>query len=516
MVNSTRIYNWYAAMVAAGCMVLYGYDAAVFNAVQTNTYWLKWFNTPAGELLGLVNTTYSIGAICAGWFLGGPVADRFGRRAGMGLGCFITIIATFVQCFSPHHGIGVFIFGRVLIGIGQGMALTAGPVYIGEITPPEIRGKVMSFWQLFYSVGAFIAYWVNYACSLHKTTLENWSWKMVVIFQMLVPIIIICQLPFMPETPRWYIQHGDRIEDARRTLQRVRETEQEVEDEILVIREAIMFEKEVISGSYTALWKDASVRKRLLLAFVINIGQQLSGQGTLNSYSSTVYKKVFTSTDTINLINAINATCGIVFTLNATWTVDRFGRKFLFVVGAAGMAICMLIVPLIGQYTPNVKGTGTSATKSHPVGIAITAMLFLFIFFYKPSWGATTWIWTSEIFSMNVRSQAVGMCSQMQNVAQCIFNQFFPTFYANKGLDSFYFFMTTNLCLIIFVIFLIPETKGQALEEIDVLFGGVNHTEKGGDLLHVEDAHHAHVGVDNLTGDAITPVQVSVQQEIKM
>ncbi len=352
----------------------------------------------------------------------------------MGLGCIITIIATFVQCFSPHHGIGVFIFGRVLIGIGQGMALTAGPVYIGEITPPEIRGKVMSFWQLFYSVGSFIAYWVNYACSLHKATLENWSWKMVVIFQMLVPIIIICQLPFMPETPRWYIQHGDRIEDARRSLQRVRETEQEVEDEILAIREAIVFEKEVISGSYSALWKDASVRKRLLLAFVVNIGQQLSGQGTLNSYSSTVYKKVFTSTDTINLINAINATCGIVFTLNATWTVDRFGRKFLFVVGAAGMAVCMLIVPLIGQYTPNVKGAGTSATKSHPVGIAITAMLFLFIFFYKPSWGATTWIWTSEIFSMNVRSQAVGMCSQMQNVAQCIFNQFFPTFYANKGL----------------------------------------------------------------------------------
>ena len=209
----------------------------------------------------------------------------------------------------------------------------------------------------------------------------------------------------------------------------VRDTEQEIEDELLAIREAIVFEKEVISGSYLALWKDASVRKRLLLAFVINIGQQLSGQGTLNQYSSTIYKKVFKSTDTINLINALNATCGIIFTLNATWTVDRFGRKFLFIGGAIGMAMCMLIVPLIGMETPNV-GDG----KSRPVGIAITAMLFLFIFFYKPSWGATTWIWTSEIFSMNVRTQAVGMCSQMQNVAQCIFNQFFPTFYANCGL----------------------------------------------------------------------------------
>lgn len=283
------------------------------------------------------------------------------------------------------------------------------------------------------------------------------------IFQMLVPVLILCQLPFLPETPRWYIQHGDRIEDARRSLQRVRETDQEVEDEILAIREAITFEKEVISGSYLALFKDPSVRKRLLLAFVLNVGQQLSGQGTLNSYSSTIYKKVWTSTETINLINALNATCGILFTLNATWTVDRFGRKFLFIGGAIGMACCMLIVPIIGMETPNTAGGG----KDRAVGIAIVAMLFLFIFFYKPSWGATTWIWTSEVFSMNVRSQAVGMCSQMQNVAQCIFNQFFPTFYANCGLKSFFFFMTTNILLAIFVWFMIPETKSVPLEEVD-------------------------------------------------
>ncbi len=94
------------------------------------------------------------------------------------------------------------------------------------------------------------------------------------------------------------------------------------------------------------------------------------------------------------------------------------------------MACCMLTVAVVGLKTPNTPSGG----KSQPVGIAIVFLLFLFIFFYKPSWGATTWIWTSEIFSMNVRTQAVGMCSQMQNVAQAIFNQFFPTFYENCGL----------------------------------------------------------------------------------
>lgn len=141
----------------------------------------------------------------------------------------------------------------------------------------------MAFWQTFYSVGSFIAYWINYATSLRVATLGEWAWKMVVIFQILVPVIILCLIPWIPETPRWYIQHGNRLEDARASLRRVRATEQEVEDEILIIREALEYEKEAISSTYSALWKDPSVRKRLLLAFIINAGQQVTGEGTLNS-----------------------------------------------------------------------------------------------------------------------------------------------------------------------------------------------------------------------------------------
>ena len=125
-----------------------------------------------------------------------------------------------------------------------------------------------------------------------------------------------------------YIQKG-KVDSARSSLARVRSTDQAVEDELLMIREALEFEKEAISSSYSALWKDPSVRKRLLLAFVLNAGQQITGQGSLNSYSTIIYKKVFKSKSTVALINALNATFGILFTANATWTVDRFGRKAL-------------------------------------------------------------------------------------------------------------------------------------------------------------------------------------------
>ncbi|KAK3943302.1 sugar transporter [Diplogelasinospora grovesii] len=494
MVTSKRIYNWYISMVAAMCMVLYGYDASVFNSVQGSQNWLNWFGLNAKTdtyLLGLINTAYTVGAIVAGFFLGGPTADYLGRRWGMGIGCLVTVVATFIQTFAPYNQLGAFIAGRVLVGIGQGMALTAGPVYIGEMAPAEIRGYIMAFWQLFYSVGSFIAYWIAYACSLHRESLGEWDWKMVVIFQMLVPILIMILLPFQPESPRWHIQKNGNIEAARAALRQIRDTEQEVEDEIMVIREAIEYEKEAISHNYSALFKDPSVRKRLYIAFILNIGQQLTGQGTLNSYSTAIYKKVWTSTTTINLINALNATFGIVFTLNAVWTADRFGRRWLFLVGAVGMALCMLAVSVVGLATPDLPGGG----KSQPTGIAIVFLLFLFIFFYKPSWGATTWIWTAEVFSMNVRAQAVGMCSQMQNVANTIFQQFFPTFLANVGLKCLFFFMAMNFVLAIFVWFFVPETKQIPLEEIDVLFGGANHVDKGAQMLGVpaEASHATHM-----------------------
>jgi hypothetical protein len=133
-------------------------------------------------------------------------------------------------------------------------------------------------------------------------------------------------------------------------------------------------------------------------------------------------------------------------------------------------------------------------TKEQPTGIALTFLLFLFIFFYKPTWGATTWIWTSEVFSMNVRAQAVGMCSQWQNVSNLVFNQFFPIFLAKCSFYTFYFFGGINCLLALFVLFIVPETRGIVLEEMDVLFGGVNHVEKGGAQMGIEDTHHIHAG----------------------
>ncbi|KAL4791725.1 general substrate transporter [Aspergillus venezuelensis] len=487
LLGSKRAYNWYISLVAASCMVLYGYDASVYNSVQGSDNWVAYFDDPDANMIGAVNTAYTVGAIFGGFFLGGPCADYLGRKFGMAIGCVLVIASTFMQTWSPRHNLGCFIAGRVIIGIGQGIALTSGPIYIGELAPPEIRGKIMTFWQMFYSVGSFICFWVNYGCTNHKESLGEWDWKMVVIFQLLVPVLILILLPTVPGSPRWYIQRGNNIDKARAALMRVRETSEEVEEELLRIREALEYEKEAISSNYSALWKDKSLRKRMVLALIINAGQQITGQGSLNSYSTKIYQKVFPSDSQIALINALNATFGILFTLNAVWIIDRFGRKFLLIVGGIGMGICMIIVSAVETETPS-----PNETKSTPVGISIVFLLFLFIFFYKPSWGATVWIWTSEIFSMNVRAQAVGMASQTQNVANAIFQQFFPIFLDNCGFYAFYMFAGINFLLAIFVWFFIPETKQVPLEEIDALFGGANHVTSGEEILTHEKQQVTH------------------------
>lgn len=472
-------------------MVLYGYDASVFNALQNSKNWVKYYDNPQPNIIGAINTSYTVGAVVAGFFMGGPLADYAGRRVGMAAGAILVIIATFMQTFAPRGEIGVFIAGRVLIGMGQGLALTAGSIYIGELSPPEIRGKIMSFWQMFYSVGSFIAYWVSFATSKHPKGLGDWDWKMVVIFQLLVPVLILSQVFFIPESPRWYVQKGRKYEEARASLRRVRATEEAVEEELVTIREAIEFEAEAISSGYSALWKDKSVRKRMVIAMIVNGGQQITGQGTLNTYSSIIYKKVFKSADTIALINALNATFSILFTLNATWTVDRFGRKFLFIVGGIGMGLCMLIAATVETQTPTINGA-----KSQPVGISIVFLMFLFALFYKPSWGATVWIFTAEIFSMNIRAQAVGMCSQTQNVVNSIVQQFFPIFLKNEGFYAFYMFAGINFLLAVFVWFFVPETKKVSLEEMDAVFGGANHVVEGAAIEHKDPTRQQSITYD--------------------
>lgn len=152
---------------------------------------------------------------------------------------------------------------------------------------------------------------------------------------------LICYEGTYSDALNRYIKHN-QVDNARRALVLTRPSKEEAEEELQSIIQAVEFERNSkdTSSGYSALWRDKSVRKRLLLALGMNAGQQLTGQGSLSTYSTKIYKKIFTSSSTIALINALNATFSILFCLNVTWIVERWGRKVLFIVGGT----CLLFL----------------------------------------------------------------------------------------------------------------------------------------------------------------------------
>ncbi|KAI9361257.1 general substrate transporter [Zopfochytrium polystomum] len=468
------IYAYFVCISTSLCMFMYGYDASTFNATNSSPSWNAAFGntldskgkpTVSSDTVGLVGVGYSCGAVFTGFFVAPILSDKFGRRLPMFIGALLIIGFTFVQTFSPNFTIHVL--GRAGVGLGQGLMLPSGPVYMGEMAPVEIRGTMMSLWQLMYSVGAFFSYLVALFMGWHAE-LGDWQWRMVLILQVISPLIFLFTVWLGPESPRWLIYNG-RNAEARAVLTKLR-ADEDVDREIEEISEYINAERANNPGAwavYQMLFTKANMLKRLAMAIFINFSQQTTGQSSLNSYSSKIYNKIFNNQNTTNIINVVNSICGILFTLNSTIFVDRMGRVTILVIGALGMGISMLVVSIVGIITESngtLYQTGT--------GIGLVSMFFVFIFFYKPSWGATVWIYTGEIFPMTVRAQAVGIASQTQNVASVALSYLFPVMLSSWGWKTFFFFMGYNFFIAAICYFFYPETKGVTLEDMDALFDG--------------------------------------------
>lgn len=151
----------------------------------------------------------------------------------------------------------------------------------------------------------------------------------------------------------------------------------------------------------------------------------------MNNYSTKVYQKVFSSDSTILLINALNYTFGILFTLTCTFLSDRMGRTTMLIIAGIGQALMLLIAATVYITTPTYGDS-----KSLGVGIALVLVMFLFTFFYKPGWGATVWIYTSEIFPTSVRATAVSVCTNTQNIGNLVMAQVFPSMFVGRWLFS--------------------------------------------------------------------------------
>lgn len=439
--GGNRRFVYVVASVAALGGLLFGYDTGIISGALL--FIGKDFELNA-FLEGFIVSSLLLGAV-VGAGVSGSLADRLGRRTIILVAAGIFALGAIGAGLSPN--VWVLIFFRFFLGLGVGSASALVPSYISESSPTEVRGSLSSLFQLAITLGILVAYLVNAAFA----TTGSWRWPLALAF---VPaLILLVGMYFLPETPRWLVSK-DRDEEARRVLSRTRD-EDEVEQELQEIRRAE--DEEGDQAGYRELlapW----VRPMLVVGIGLAVFQQFVGINTVIYYAPTIIK----STGLADVASVL-ATVGIgvvnvVMTVVAIAVIDRVGRKPLLLVGLIGMTIALVILGAAFAFS------GLSGIVSY----VTLAGLMLYIASFAVSFGPILWVMLPEIFPLKARGTGTGVSALSNWGANFVVAQAFLPLVALIG-RSAVFWILAAVCVLaaLFIQFLVPETKGRSLEQIE-------------------------------------------------
>ncbi len=448
MVYLTRV-----VLVAALGGLLFGYDTAVIAGaigfLQTH------FDlTPA--MKGWAASSALAGCVL-GVILAGPISDRFGRRNMLILAA-ITFLVSAIGTALPRT-LTTFVFFRFLGGVGVGAASMTSPMYIAEISPARIRGRMVSVNQFAIISGMLVVYFVNYFITLHGESIgpawnELYGWRWMFGSEALPAVTLLVLLFFVPESPRWLAEKG-RADEARQILARVDGVEH-AERELREIQIALAKEPATL-GQIVA----PGLRVALLIGVVLAVLQQVTGINVFLYYAPEIFKTVAGSNvDVAMLQTIIVGAVNLAFTILAIWLVDYLGRKPLMIVGAAGMGISLVAIGV--------------AAMLDQLAAWVLVFIISYIACFALSVGPVTWVILSEIFPTKIRGRAMAVATFWLWIANFIVSQTFPMMDENPWLiekfnHGFPFFVYGGFCLVLllFMITAIPETKGKTLEAIE-------------------------------------------------
>lgn len=434
------------AAIAGLAGLLFGYDTGIIaGALLTITPEFGLNSLQAGMVVGAV----PIGAVAGAWFASRG-ADKYGRRTLILVSAAVFIVGAIVSAIAPDSFI--LIVSRVVIGAGIGVASAVAPVYISEVAPADIRGSLVTFFQLAVTIGILVAYLVGYAFT---DVNEGWRWMLGL---GAVPAIILAVgIIRLPRSPRWLMMQNDR-EGAREALERVRPGGAEAID--LEIQEI-----EASTGQDTSRWSDLrrpAVKSALLVGIGLAILQQITGINTVIYYAPTIIQ----STGIDSAGSAILASLGVgivnvVMTVVALRLLDRAGRRTLLFIGVTGMSFSLFTLGLAFiNHVPETLST-----------VLAIGSLMLFVSSFAISLGPIFWLLNAEIYPLKVRGKAAA--------AGTMTNWFFNflvslTFLAAIELltetGAFWLYGLIGLVTLWFCWKFVPETKGKSLEQVDAIF----------------------------------------------
>ena len=428
-----------------------------------------------------------------GCFIIWPITNWLGRRLGLLISAIVFIIGTILQVVNSHK-IGLFYAGRVISGLGVGGATVMVPMYTAEMAPKEVRGKLGACFQLFFTFGVAISYWVDYAASVGVSSTSSSQWQIPVGLQLVPGGLLAIGLLFVKESTRWLAKKG-RAEEAYASLLWVRggTDSPEIRAEFDEIQQGVELELQLSEG-FT--WKELmlpSNRYRMFIGISIQLCAQCTGNTSLAYYAPQIFNTIGAGNKSLFITGFFGlAKIAGVLVFQQIF-VDWVGRRKPFMVGAFAMGSFMLIIAcLVATHPPSAKVT--AATHINSYGAAGIAMVYLEAFSYNMSWGPLPWITIGEIFSGRLREIGIACGAASQWLFNFVFSQITPYAITNIGWRTFLMFAIFNYAIIFYSYFLLKETKGKSLEEMEVVFGTVKElprkdTEDLGAESEVNESH---------------------------
>lgn len=419
---------------------LFGFDFAVISGALPflkeqfglNEYWE-----------GFTTGCLALGAI-AGCLVAGWVTEKYGRRPGLLTAAFLFTLSSIAMAMAPSRDI--FIIARFFAGAGVGMASMLSPLYIAEIAPAHIRGRMVAINQLTIVIGILITNLVNY--SLRNNGTDAWRWMFGL--GAVPSTLFILGVLWLPESPRWLMQAGKQAK-AQKILMKIG-GENYAEESLSSINKNI---SAITKVKYSAVFE-----KAFLPAVLIGIGlavfQQLCGINVVFNYTAVLFESIGFSKDDQLLETVFIGGINLLFTLLAMLLVDKLGRKPLMLAGAGGLAILYIIISVL------------LGTKSASVSWFLLAAIGL----YATSLAPVTWVLISEIFPNKIRIAATAVAVLCLWAAYFILTFTFPILYSRLQDKTFYIYAGICLIGLLFIWLKVKETKGKTLEEMEGFFTG--------------------------------------------
>ena len=444
--NKSGIYI--IALISGISGMLFGYDTGVISGA---ILFIKQDFALNALMQEFVVSGVLIGAII-GAFIGGFLADRYGRRKMIILAGIIFAGGAIGTSVAPE--IITLIIGRIIVGIAIGMASFIAPLYISELSLPRIRGSLVSFNQLFITIGIVISYLIDYTL----TPINGWRYMLGL--AVIPAVILITAMIFMPNSPRWLASNG-KIDNARTTLIKVRKTDN-VSDELNDIVTSLNKQK----GGWKEIFNPL-IKPAMIVGISLAIFQQVSGINTVIYYAPTIFEFAgFQSSAAAIFATMIVGLVNVGFTVVAIYLLDRLGRRKLLLIGLAGMSGMLIMLGIVFFLPSLLSQLGTLAAFS----------LMAYVAFFAIGLGPVFWLLISEIYPLKVRGLAMSVVTEANWGSNFIIALTFLTLIQVLGRSgTFWLYGVVGIAALIFTYAYVPETKGRTLEDIEEHWRGGKH-----------------------------------------